>query len=496
MALNPSISLGVRPLELANPLAQYGQVAAIQNAQNQNQLAQFQLGAAQRADLAAATQNELYARHFDPTKGAVDVNAFVAEAAQRGQGGIIPGFLKTEAERKAAATTLKKTEGEIEKNQFDLQDKKLKFAWNAVGSASTPQSAIAELTKGVKNGVFDMKSATTEIQQLQNMTPEQYQQYRVQKVMGILDAKDKLGFMLPKTRDRDIGGVIQTIQDNPALPGYSMPIAGMAVSKTPTFAEQTGQGQLNLARAKFNFEQANPTLSIQEDPSGLLAVNMRTGVATPVVYGPMGIQAAPAAAPGASLMRQPPAALPGQRTPAIPGMASVLDQTAAPAAMPMPSTTGERVPGQPVTAKKALPEAYAKQAMGVANTNDSLEKLLSTMKNFKSSDMLNPTRRAELGQAHATTLLFAKELFNLGVLNGGDERIVNSVINNPVDFSSTAVPIDAIRKQARDLQGVVDRTNKNLSTVYKIPLLKLERAAPSGASDAASVDTSNPLLAN
>jgi hypothetical protein len=133
--------------------------------------------------------------------------------------------------------------------------------------------------------------------------------------------------------------------------------------------------------------------------------------------------------------------------------------------------------------------------MGVANTNDSLEKLLSTMKNFKSSDMLNPTRRAELGQAHATTLLFAKELFNLGVLNGGDERIVNSVINNPVDFSSTAVPIEAIRKQARDLQGVVDRTNKNLSTVYKMPLLKLDRSMPSGASDAASVDTSNPLLA-
>jgi hypothetical protein len=58
------------------------------------------------------------------------------------------------------------------------------------------------------------------------------------------------------------------------------------------------------------------------------------------------------------------------------------------------------------------------------------------------------------------------------------------------------VPIEAIRKQARDLQGVVDRTNKNLSTVYRIPLLKLERSTPSGASVAESVDTSNPLLAN
>ena len=506
MALDPNISLGVKPLELANPLAQYGQIAAIQNAQNQNALAQFQLGAAQRADLAAAAQNELYARHFDPTKGAVDVNAFVAEAAKRGQGGIIPGFLKTEAERKAAAATLKKTETEIDEKQFKLQQDKFNYGLKSLSDSPTPQDAIKKLNDGVTKGYFDFSTANAEAQKLQSMTPEQYKEYRIEKVLGLVDAKDKLGFMLPKTRDRDIGGQIQTIQDNPRLPGYGMPIAGGAVFKTQTFADltaarqaTTSAGQLNLAQQKFAFEQANPGMTIQEDASGLLAVNNRTGVAIPVVYGQAGFQPAPAAAPGASMMRQPPAALPGQRTPAIPGMASVLDQTAAPATpagMPLPSTTGERVPGQPVTAKKALPEAYAKQAMGVANTNDSLEKLLSTMKNFKSSDMLNPTRRAELGQAHATTLLFAKELFNLGVLNGGDERIVNSVINNPVDFSSTAVPIDAIRKQARDLQGVVDRTNKNLSTVYKIPLLKLERAAPSGASDAASVDTSNPLLAN
>jgi hypothetical protein len=264
-------------------------------------------------------------------------------------------------------------------------------------------------------------------------------------------------------------------------------VPGSEFTKGMTFADQNASARLAFDKSKFEFEKANPTMSIQEDPSGLLAVNTRTGVAIPIVYGQTGFQAAPAAgtaapaaAPSASMMRQPPAALPGQRAPAIPGMASVLDQTGAPAApAAMPSTTGERVPGQPVTAKKALPEAYAKQAMGVANTNDSLEKLLGTMKNFKSSDMLNPTRRAELGQAHATTLLFAKELFNLGVLNGGDERIVNSVINNPVDFSSTAVPIEAIRKQARDLQGVVDRTNKNLSTVYKMPLLKLDRSTPS-----------------
>lgn len=50
MAISPGIALGVKGIELADPLAQYGKVAAIQSAQNQNQLAQYQLGAAQRAE--------------------------------------------------------------------------------------------------------------------------------------------------------------------------------------------------------------------------------------------------------------------------------------------------------------------------------------------------------------------------------------------------------------------------------------------------------------
>ena len=43
MALNPNISLAVRGIELQDPLAQYGKFAAIQGAQQQNQLAQMQM---------------------------------------------------------------------------------------------------------------------------------------------------------------------------------------------------------------------------------------------------------------------------------------------------------------------------------------------------------------------------------------------------------------------------------------------------------------------
>jgi hypothetical protein len=348
MALNPSISLGVRPLELANPLAQYSQIAAIQNAQNQNQLAQYQLGSAQRAE---ATQNVLadaYSQSIDPDTGKINYNKLTGLLAKGGGGAQIPGIEKTRRETEAAALAAKKTEGEIEEKQFKLNQDKLKHGWTSLGDSPTAQAAIKKLNEGVTKGYFDFSTAAAETQQLQNMTPEQYKQYRVEKVLGLLDAKDKLDFMLPKTTRQDIGGQIVNIQENRMMPGYGMPIAGGSIAKTATIGERTAQGQLGLAQAKFAFEKANPTLSIQEDPSGMLAVNTRTGMATPVVYGPTGFQAAPAAAPGASMMRQQPAALPGQRMPAIPGMASVLDQTA----MPLVAQGGERMPGMPVAGKE------------------------------------------------------------------------------------------------------------------------------------------------
>jgi hypothetical protein len=62
MALDPSISLGVRGVELQNPLNALAQVSQIQNAQNQNAMAQLQM---REAEAAAQEKNML--RRLDPT---------------------------------------------------------------------------------------------------------------------------------------------------------------------------------------------------------------------------------------------------------------------------------------------------------------------------------------------------------------------------------------------------------------------------------------------
>jgi hypothetical protein len=266
-------------------------------------------------------------------------------------------------------------------------------------------------------------------------------------------------------------------------------------------ANRNAEARLRFDQAKFSWEKANPTMSIQEDPSGLLAVNTRTGVATPVVYGPTGFKAAPAGAPSASMMRQPPAALPGQRTPAIPGMTSVLDQTAAPAAsMPRPSVDGMRVAGQPVGSKKEAPVKFN-------DTDLQLAGLAGSLKDFKEEVAKNKTTGAKFlfsGQdtarmtAKYTALLMGvKDLYTLGALTGPDMSIIESQITNPASWSGKMTSKEGFREQTKVIEDMLKRSTTNLETTYgRVP--KASRRAleglPGGASSGISGASANDPL--
>jgi len=364
MALDPNISLGVRQMELANPLAQYGQIAQIQNAQNQNALAQFQLGSAQRQE---ETQNALadaYQRSINPETGQFDPKLLIGNVARSKAASMLPDIQSKLLESETKRATLGKTVQEAKAGEFKLAQDKLKHGWMSMGDASTPQAAIEKLQDGVKQGYFDETTANAEAQKIVSMTPEQYKQYRIQKVVGLLDAKDQLSAMLPKNVRQEAGGKILTIQDNPMLPGYGQPITGMDIAKTATIGEQTAQGQLNLARQKFAWEQANPGYELKEAEDGsIVGVNKRTLQAFPVSIG----GAAPTApAAGAGM---PGARLPAPAVQAIPGMTSVLDQQAPTTA----STVGKPLmgKGQNLTESQSNATAYGmrmKEANAILDT--------------------------------------------------------------------------------------------------------------------------------
>lgn len=113
MAINPNISLAVKGVELQDPLAQYGKVAAIQNAQNQNQLAQLQMQQAQREQESTNALNRAYAEAYSPDTGEVDLNALRQSLATGGYGSKLPGIEKSIFESRESKTKALKSETEL-----------------------------------------------------------------------------------------------------------------------------------------------------------------------------------------------------------------------------------------------------------------------------------------------------------------------------------------------------------------------------------------------
>jgi len=158
MALNEMIAQGAQ-FKMPDPLEQYGRIAQIQQAQNQNALAQYQLGTAQRGDV---QQNALYRRLQDPT---FDQNnpENLASLAQFGTPGI--AAIKGLTEARNAALTGSKMQGDIREQQrknvdrimLDLSGNPSNEKINSVMQAIEADPTFPAAAKAIaKNGLSEM----------------------------------------------------------------------------------------------------------------------------------------------------------------------------------------------------------------------------------------------------------------------------------------------------------------------------------------------------
>jgi hypothetical protein len=306
MALvNPNIAMSYRAPEIQQPnmLADY---AAIQQIQGGRQTQELNALKMQEARDTMQERNAL--RQLNPTAADYESQLFKVSPTL----GIQYRKERSTAEAQQAATKL--SEAKTAETSLDISRKKLKYAWESVGDASTPNLAIQKIADGIKDGVFSQQDGAAEIEQLRDMTPESFRQYRINKISQILDAKDKFGAMLPKIARQDTGSALTPIQDNPALPGYGLPVAGMApIAKTETFADVNARKRLAFDQNKFNWEKANPGFELKEaDDGSIVGVNKRTLQAFPVTIGG---GPAPAAAPAAGGTGMPSARVPAPQAP-------------------------------------------------------------------------------------------------------------------------------------------------------------------------------------
>lgn len=125
MAVIPEISMGVKGIELADPVAQYGRIVGIQNAQHQNRLAQMQIQQAEREIAKTNALNQAYANAYG-AGGKLDVNALRRAVASSGYGSELPGIEKDILYREEAQAKITKTKTDIAESSEKILDARLK----------------------------------------------------------------------------------------------------------------------------------------------------------------------------------------------------------------------------------------------------------------------------------------------------------------------------------------------------------------------------------
>lgn len=127
-----------------------------------------------------------------------------------------------------------------------------------------------------------------------------------------------------------------------------------------------------------------------------------------------------------------------------------------------PEKTGGKpaiIPGvAPAPAK--LGEGAAKQVAGIDSLSEAIDAYVGELAKWKKADALSPDKRAAMGTAYNNMMLQAKEAYNLGVLNGPDYTILQSVVRDPTNALSTFVSNEALVKQALTLKAMMSRTKR------------------------------------
>ena len=114
-----SLALGVKPFQLEDPLTAYGRFASIQNAQNQNALAQYTLAAARRGEESENALNKAYMEAYNPQTGQIDLATLRRKIATAGVGSKLPAIEKQLAEVEKEQLARQEQLGKLVNQKFD-----------------------------------------------------------------------------------------------------------------------------------------------------------------------------------------------------------------------------------------------------------------------------------------------------------------------------------------------------------------------------------------
>ena len=235
-----SLALGVKPLQLEDPLTSYGRFATIQNAQNQNALAQYQLSAAQREDAATNALSAAYKDAYNTETGDIDLNKLRKSLSTGGFGAKLPALEKSFSELKTQKLSQAKTETEL----IDSKLKQSRGFLDTVNpdSPDAPQQLFAWAQANHRDPVlgpllisrgFTPEKFQASIQEAAQKGPQAFLQLLNMSKLGVEEFTKQNA---PKFFSQDTGGQTQVISI-PGLGGPAATVAGSTATKTLTPGE-------------------------------------------------------------------------------------------------------------------------------------------------------------------------------------------------------------------------------------------------------------------
>jgi len=274
MALvDPNIALSFKQpnFQPTNALAQYSQIANIQNAMQSQQMNQARLEEYQRA-----RQEEEGVRNFLTQNPRLTADQRT-QLLGMGATGREVGKQLTAADQAATAQ---------QTSQQTLSANAQKAYQNIVSVVGTKQEAIKFLTTMINDpAVAGHPITKVPLMDLVARIPEDpagLDQWKRRFAMGATAWAEKT---MPQFFAQDRGNVKEILKVDPAT-GQATVVPGSSATVGQSPSNVIAERQANLAQQKFDYEKANPGFDLKENEDGTFyKINKMTGQASPVVIG-------------------------------------------------------------------------------------------------------------------------------------------------------------------------------------------------------------------
>jgi hypothetical protein len=304
MAVDPSIALNVKPLQVADPLAQYAQVAQLQNFQNQSQVAQMQMAKMQQNERYLANMREAIINNGGPAdmKMAAKFMATHPSDAQAQAVGMqmLRAQEELEAYNKKFGPSANATggfgggapipSGALGSGTYGITPPPMQAPMNALAPQTAPaKNALAVDVNGLQRRLIELSQfpnvpqAKLEASMIQDQLKEAMKQHVVGR--NLITGAGQTIFTAPQ--DITPTEIKRLTTERDALPIgdpnrrlYDQAIADIGGST------RVAQQRLAFDQSKFAWEKSNPGYELKQAEDGTFyGVNKRTLQAVPVTVG-------------------------------------------------------------------------------------------------------------------------------------------------------------------------------------------------------------------